>query len=280
MTKPKSAYSNAYTVLKTAAVEFYADDGFNLAAGLAFFAMLAAIPMVMILVSILGHFLGQSEQLFGEISGWVQSTVPVVEPDFIEFLRTLVDKKLTSGWIGILFLFFVASFLFANIEHLLDKILKSSRKRNFWHSRILSIGFIFLTCFVLFALLSLKVVNPFLIQYGIPVERFALIQGNFTYFLAHFTFFVLLLRLAPNELMRIRHIVLSGLVFGGLTVVASMFFRWYIQIALERYHFIYGSLTVLVLMVLWIYYVSIIFVFSAELVNSLQKNYPPELPSE
>jgi membrane protein len=280
LSKSRNFFQNVFALFKTAATEFYRDDGFNLSAGLAFFAMLAVIPIVMILISILGHYLGQSEQLFGEISGWVQSTVPVVQPDFIEFLRTLVDKKLTSGWVGILFLFFVASFLFANIEHLLDKILKSSRKRNFWHSRVLSIGFIFLTCFVLFTLLSFKVANQFLIEFGVPVERFEALQGNASYFVAHFTFFVLLLRFAPNELMRMRHILSGGLLFGALTVVASQIFRWYIQGALERYHFIYGSLTVLVLLVLWIYYLSIIFVFCGEVVNALQKMFPPEAPSE
>ncbi len=273
-------FKKIYQVLKTAVLEFFADDGLNLSASLAFFAILSVIPISMILISVVGHYIGQSEELFGEISGWVMRTVPMVQPDFIEFLRTLVDKKLTSGWIGTLFLFFVAHFLFTDIEHILHKVLKSSRKRNFWHSRALSIGFIFLTCLVLFALVVFKVATQYLTRYDLPVDSFAVIQGNASYFLAHFLVFVLLLRFAPNELMRTKNILWGGVVFGLLTVLASLVFRWYVALALERYHFIYGSLTVLVVLVLWIYYLSVIFVFCGELVNALQRRDAPEAHSE
>ncbi len=263
-----------------AAVEFYRDDGFNLAAGLSFFAIVSVIPITLIVISIVGHYIGQSDQLFAEISAWVLATLPQVQPDFIDFLRQLVNRKLASGWVGIIFLFFVASFLFANIEHLLDKVLKSERKRNFWHSAILSIASIGITAVVLFALVFLKVLTQYFERHGAVMSEYALIQGSASYFIAHFLVFLLLLRFAPNELMRGRNIVVGGLVFGLLTVLASHLFRWYMGIALERYHFIYGSLTVLVLLVVWIYYLSVIFVFCGELVNALQKLFPQAAPAE
>jgi len=276
----RQSFAKIYLVVKAAVKEFFADDGLNLSASMAFFAIMSVIPISMILISVVGHYIGQSEELFGEISGWVMKTIPIVQPDFIQFLRTLVDKKLTSGWVGIVFLFFIAHVLFTDIEHILDKILKSERKRNFWHSRVLSIGFIFLTCVVLFALIVFKVAAQYLSRYGISAEQYSVIQGNMSYFLAHFMVFVLLLKFAPNEFIRMKNILIGALVFAGMTVSASLLFRWYVQAALDRYHFIYGSLTVLVMLVLWIYYLSIIFVFSAELVNALQRSNAPESRSE
>lgn len=267
-----------------AIIEFINDDGLNIAAGLAFFGILAAIPIVMIIISIVGHFIGQSEQLFAEISNFVMTTLPQVQPEFIESMRLLVDKKVTSGWIGILFLFFVASMLFTDIEHILDKVLKSSKKRNFWHSRILSIALIFVVATVFFSLGLFNFLGnflgSFLGSYGVDLSRWTFIQGNASYLIVHTMVFVLLLKLTPNESIRMRNILGGGFIFGSLTVLARMIFRWYMQTALDRYHFIYGSLTLIVLLVLWIYYLSVIFVFCAELVNVFQKISPAEAPDE
>jgi Predicted membrane protein len=272
--------NSAYQVFRLAFHEFILDDGINLAAGLSFFAILSLIPLVLIVISFLGHLLGKSDLMFEQITVWVQNTLPAVQPEFIFFLRSLVDKKLTSGWIGIGFLFFVASLLFTNIEHILDKILKSSRKRNFWHSRVLSIGLILVTGVFLFVPYFLKAVADRLPVVDPSLEFFGVFQGNALYFFVHGLVFTLMLRFVPNESMRLRHILQGGLWFALFTVVARNIFRWYMGLALERYSFIYGSLTVLVLLILWIYYLSLLFVFCGELVSALQKLFPPEAPSE
>lgn len=272
--------NRVYQVLRLALREFILDDGINLAAGLSFFAILSLIPLVLIVISLLGHFLGKSDLLFEQISVWVLNTLPSVQPEFIEFLRSLVDKKLTSGWIGIAFLFFVASLLFTNIEHILDKILKSSRKRNFWHSRALSIGLILVTGLFFFVPYFLKMLMDQLPTNEPVIEFFGVFQGNLIYFIVHGLVFILLLRFVPNESMRMRNIFQGGLLFAVLIVAARNFFRWYMGVALDRYHFIYGSLTVLVLLILWIYYLSVLFVFCGEVVSALQKLFPQEAPSE
>jgi membrane protein len=276
----RQAAVRVYQVFRLALHEFHVDDGINLAAGLSFFAILSTIPLILIVISVLGHVLGRSDWLFEQISVWVLHTLPEVQPDFIEFLRSLVDKKMTSGWIGMAFLFFVASLLFTNMEHILDKILKSSRKRNFWHSRVLSIGLILVTALFFFVPALLNMLTNLLPSHLQVLAFVRIFQGNATYFIAHGLVFLLLLRFVPNELMRMRNISAGAFLFAILTILARNIFRWYMGLALERYHFIYGSLTVLVLLVLWIYYLSVLFVFCGEVVSALQKLFPQEVPSE
>ena len=190
-------------------------------------------------------------------------------------------KKLTSGWIGIAFLFFVASFLFTNIEHLLDKVLKSGKKRNFWHSRALSIGLIFFTALLFFVPSQVNLLTTLLPErFGVAGEVFAWFRGDVAYFLAHVVIFFLLVRVVPNRDMHSKEIFLGAVLFGALTLVARMLFRWYMVWALERYSYVYGSLTILVILVLWIYYWSVIFVFCAEVVSALEKLFEREAPAE
>jgi len=263
-------FKDVYRIFRLSIHEFRVDDGFNLAAGLSFFAILSLIPLTLILISVLGHLLGPSDQLFDQITLWVRATIPQVQPDFIEFIRQLVDKKVTSGWVGTLFLFFTASLLFGNIEHLLDKVLKSSKKRNFWHSSIFSISLIFFTALLFYFPSQIYWLASFLPTPGIVVSLSGFFQGNVFYFLTHTVIFFLLLNFIPNQSMQWRYVGVGAVLFACLIVLARQVFRWYIGTALERFHLIYGSLTLLVVLILWIYYLSLILVFCSEVVSALQ----------
>jgi len=268
---------NLYQVVYIACKEFYKDDGFNLAAGLSFFAILSTIPMALIVISVLGHLLGQQDQLFEQIRQWVYVTVPRVQPEFISFLKELVDKKVTTGWIGLLFLIFVASLLFTNLEHILDKVLKTSKSRNFWHSRFFSIILLFFTAMLFFVPSQLNLLVSHLPARGWLPNLAGFFSGDISYFIAHGVAFFLLLNFVPNQAMPKFKIAAGALLFSLFTVLARQVFQWYMGTALERYAFIYGSLSVLVVLILWIYYLSLLFVFCAEVVSALQKIYPQRL---
>jgi len=276
VTKIKAIPSKLYQILRHTFREFRQDDGFNLAAGLSFFAILSTIPLAMIVISFFGHLLGQQDQVFEQIQGWVQGTIPGVQPEFIDFLRQLLDKKMNSGWLGLLFLFFVASLLFTNLEHLLDKVFKSSKKRNFLHSRAFSILLLILTSFLFFVPSQLNLLTQHLSATGWLLKVFQFLSGDMSYLIGHAVVFFLLLEFIPNQSMPKAKIAIGAVLFSVWTVLARQLFRWYMGTALERYHFIYGSLTLLIVLVVWIYYLALLFVFCAELVSALQELYPNE----
>lgn len=276
MSRIKNIPIKIYQIFRHTFREFRQDDGFNLAAGLSFFAILSTIPLAMIVISFFGHLLGQQDQVFEQIRGWIQTTIPGVQPEFIDFLRQLVDKRMTSGWIGLVILFFVASLLFTNIEHLLDKVFKSSKKRNFLHSRAFSILLLILTSFLFFVPSQLSLLTQHLPATGWLLKVFQFLSGDASYLVGHAVVFFLLLEFIPNQSMPKGKIAIGALFFSGFTVLARQVFGWYMGTALERYHFIYGSLTLLVVLVLWIYYLALLFIFCAELVSVLQELYPQE----
>lgn len=265
---------SVYKIFRFTWWEFYKDDGFNLAAGLAFFAMLSMIPMAFIVISLLGHFLGNQEELFQTVSRWIYSTLPQVQPEFLEFVRQLVDKKVTTGWIGLGFLFFVASLLFSNIEHMLDKVFKTSKTRNFWHSRAFSILLLFMTALLFFLPSQFNLLVSHLPAQGFWIKLGAFFSGDLMYLVTHAVIFFLLLEFVPNQFMPKRKILVGAGLFAVFTLLARIIFRWYMGHALERYSFIYGSLSFLVVLIIWIYYLALLFIFCAEFVSVLQGLYP------
>ncbi|MBI4126723.1 MAG: YihY/virulence factor BrkB family protein, partial [Deltaproteobacteria bacterium] len=63
---------------------------------------------------------------------------------------------------------------------------------------------------------------------------------------------------------------IGGVIFAGGIALAKFLFRWYMVVAFTRYNIIYGSLTAVVLFVVWIYYVSVILLMATEAAAVLQ----------
>lgn len=260
-----------YYFLRDVIKKFLEDDGINLAAGLSFFAILSTIPLALVLISVLGHFLGHQDQIFAQIANWVQSSIPEVKPEFLQFLRQLVDKKVSTGWLGIGSMFLVASLIFSNIEHLLNKVFATVRRRNYWHSKLFSIFLIIVTALLFFIPSQLEWILRKLPQEGWFLKLVQVFSGDFADFFAHGLVFFLILNFVPKQSMPKKKIAIGAVVFAVLTVLVRQLFRLYMGHALARYHYIYGSLSVLVVLILWIYYLSILFVFCSEVVSVLQR---------
>jgi YihY family inner membrane protein len=262
--------ANWFEIAKETAVSFRKDDGMTLAAALSFYSILSLIPLSMIVVSILGHIIGQSDEALGRIMEAMTEVIPTLSPRFLHEISNIINRKVTSGWIGIVVLFFVASVLFTNLEKTLDKIFKALRSRNFFHSRLLSIAFIFVTALLLFVPAVLKTVDLALNHYHIPITLGFLIRGDLFFMLVSWFGFVLVVSVVPNHEVRFKYNLIGGGVFAILLMLAKYLFRWYTAFSLPRLNLVYGALTSLVLIILWIFYFITLLLLCAELVGILQ----------
>jgi len=266
------AMKSLYKVVHGTFHAFRQHDGLTLAAALSFYATLSLIPLSMISVSILGHFLGQSDEALGRIMEFITEVIPTFSPQFIQELTAIINRKLTSGWIGIAFLILVASILFTGLEKALDKVFGSVRRRNFFHSRLLSIAFLFLISLLWFVPGVFKAVDTALSYHQIPISLAPLIHGDLFFFWVSVLSFVLVLEVVPNHEVKIRYNLIGGVLFAGLLMSAKYLFRWYTAFSLARLNLVYGALTSLVLIILWIFYLITLLLLCAELVAILQKH--------
>lgn len=249
---------------------FFRDDALNLAANVSFCALLSIIPIAMLIVSTAGYILGSSGEAFGWIVNFATNILPVGKDQFVENLQSILEQRSSLGIIGLVFLIFIATILVASIERALDIVFKSENKRNFFHSRLLGVALIFFVT-LLFSLPSaVQILEGLFVRYGFNFPLSSFTTGKVFFILTAFLAYLMTIVIIPNKKIYIRYAAIGGVVFALGIGVAKFIFRWYMVFAFERYNVIYGSLAAVVLLIVWIYYLAVTMLFSAELVSMLQ----------
>lgn len=249
---------------------FFKDDCLNLAANISFCGLLSIIPVAMVMVSIAGHFLGGSRDAFRQIVAVASDVLPIGRDHFVANLQSILDQRSSLGIVGVVFLIFIATILVGSIERALDSVFKSVGKRNFLHSRLLGIALIFWVT-LLFALPTMaQILEGLLVRFGFHFPLSDLMSGRVFFVLIAFLAYVMTIVIIPNGKVYIRYATIGGIVFAAGIGIAKFIFRWYMLFAMSRYNVIYGSLTAAVLLVVWVYYLAVVMLLSAELVAAMQ----------
>lgn len=263
---------------------YFRHDGFYLATHISFCAVLSLIPLILIAVSIMGFLLGSSQTVYQQLVQAVVGILPQGRDFFVANLDELVGQRHSLGVLGVVILLFIATLLFGAIERALDIVFEAEKSRNFFHSRLMAIGLIGLVSLFFFLPTAADILTRSLARFGFHFPLSDILRGKVFFFLFSFFAFVLVVFMIPNHYVRLRYATAGGLFFAVGILVARQIFRWYILKSFDQYNLIYGSLTALVLLLLWIYYVSNILLFSAEIVAYLQFRKHPSrrgsVPSE
>jgi len=246
----------------------------SLAANISFFAVLSLIPLLMITMSVAGYVLGSSQELFGQIVSTVIDILPRGQEELSANLDNIVSNRSSVGGFGVVFLLFIASLLFTSLEHAMDRIFQSVKKRNFFHSRILSVLLVFGVVFVIFMPTMVSLFQSVLERYHVVVPLGDVATNKWFFGLLMIGAFVAAVVIIPNHRVYFRYAIAGGVFFAVGISIAKFLFRWYIAYSFDRYNVIYGSLTVLVVTVIWLFYIANILLIASELVAVLQRRYP------
>ncbi|MBU4484174.1 YihY/virulence factor BrkB family protein [bacterium] len=252
-------------------------DCFHLAAYISFYAILALIPLTMIAVSAAGLILESSEVLFQRIVDTITTGLPHgISSGFITNLQNVKKGSSSMGWLGFGTMIVISTFLFSSLEYSLDKVFKSVRKRNFFHSKLVAIILIFsITLF--FSLPTIvSLFERIFASYGHHVPLGSYITARVFFFLFAFFSFLMTIFIVPNHRVKFINACIGALTFAVIIVFGKYIFNWYLEYSFDRYNIVYGSLTALVLILTWIYSVAAIMLLSAEIVAYLQKRKSDE----
>ena len=83
--------------------------------------------------------------------------------------------------------------------------------------------------------------------------------------------FFVIYKIIPNKEVHFRSALQAALFTGLLWELAKHLFTWYV-VHLAEYSIFYGSLSTLVIFILWVYYSSMILVLGAELAYFLERD--------
>lgn len=244
--------------------KFFADRGTHLAAMIAYFALLSAVPLVFIAFAVLGFFgrADESSYLVTELqdifpSSSVESVVRVV--------NAIQDNAATLGLIGGGLLLWTSLSLFSVLESAFN-IVYGRPNRSFLHGKALASALLLSSLFVLFGGLVigtfgfdlLQEYAPGFIGNGIVAYALSVVFSS----LAVFVFLVSVYYLLTNERLTYRHVLPGAALATVLLQLTFQVLPLYVRVtkdlaALQAF----GGVPIFLI---WLYVMANVIVFGAE----------------
>lgn len=272
---------SSWTILKESVIGFFDDDSFNYASSIAF-SMIFSLPAILIIALAIGSTFYERNIVQDELINQVSR---LVGPDTAKEVETILLQAAfdsTSWWakaIGIATLFVSATTVFMSLQSSLNKIwgIKPKPQRGWLKyiiNRLLSLAMVISFGFVL--LVSL-VIDTVLVVFQDMVTR---VMEGFTLYIVTAlnliislgfitVIFGLLFKVLPDAKIRWRHVWVGSLITTLLFTLGKYLIGFYL--GNSSFNSAYGAAGSLVIILLWVYYSTVIFLFGAELTQVYAK---------
>jgi membrane protein len=254
-------------------------DLMMMAAAIAFYWLLAVIPLLLLGTSAIGYLLGSSDRAVDEVMTAARRVIPRgTGPDVEEFLRTLIETRHVTGGLGIGFILWAAMGVFDIIGASLTTLTGGRETRTYLRRKLVALvlmstaGLLFLIAltggWVLAAwpnieeLLGVRVALPgFLTDPNFPRYFTSVLMG---------ILLTIIYCVAPARDIRWPAALAGAAVAAFLWHQAKVVFNWYL-IHYARYSLFYGILGGFIGLVLWIFYTAIILLLGGLLADVLDR---------
>jgi membrane protein len=268
----------AWDILWEARGAFIKDGCLNLSAALAFYTILSLIPFLFLIVSAAGKILGSSDDAHQMVIVFMDRFFPQASALILKEVQAISQRAGVLGWVGILSMIWTASVIFSSLEFAMGVVFRVEQRRKYWKSRLMALSMIPASSVIFLLSLFVTAFTGFRGGYGLNILGWELGRSAFFGFLVGYLFPYLVLALAftavyriiPNTSVSLRHAVAGGVSCAFLFELAKHFFTWYIGRS-SQYNVIYGSLEAIVILVVWVFYSSIILLFCAEVVSAYRR---------
>ena len=254
------------------------DDFMGMAAEMGFWFAIGIFPFMLFMMSFFS-IMGK-KSLFTPIIAFLDSVAPT---DSVNLIKEVLNEVLIfeHGGIVAVFGFFVTVFLSSNaifcIIKGLNRALGIDEHRNLISTRILSILMVFVNVFVMFITINLIIFGKVLIQFAlnfinIPLGaiNIFLVSRWFVSFIALYIMAYLNYFLLPawqgSDKIKSKSSLPGTLFFCFCWMFGSWCFSLYIN-NLHTYNRVYGSIGAFVMLMVWLYYTSLILLVGGD-VNS------------
>lgn len=267
----KIPFSGWKTILLEVKGEIGADSVGVVSAGVAFYTFLAIFPAIMALISLYGLTTDphQIERQLAEISAMMpDEAFHILQKRIENFIKTSGDSLGWSTVIGILFSIWSANkgtkSLFKGVDIAYDTI----EDHSFFKQ--LGLAAIFTTCGTILIILSMALIVGFpamIDNLGLPTEIEKLIRWMRWPVLAIIvTFFLCLIyQFAPaRPRPKLRWVIIGALFSTIVWLLASWGFSFYVS-HFGSYGEVYGSVSAVVILLLWLYITCFIVLLGAEI---------------
>lgn len=248
-------------ILRAAAVQFSAAGAAFLAQAIAFNIFFAAIPLSLVIVATFGY-------VFGTVSGDLRAldAIDQFAPQFYDLvsgnIQSVVRYRGVSGILGLVGLVWSGKNVFGAVSYGLDRSL-GLQSRHFVFEIIIALVLVPLLCIVMIVATAGPLVITYIERFtGLEYLRYGPQIGSYSFSLVFvFVLALLVYTYLPNRRSSLRFGVPGAIVTAIGYSIAQVAFGIYTAHA--NVFQIYGTLSAIFALMLWVYYVCVIFLYGA-----------------
>lgn len=260
----------AWGFLRSVVEKFIVDNGFFFTSALAFNLLLYFIPLSLLVVSLLGYTVLDSERAMNEVQSVLRAFLPQSQQALAENVTAIVADRGLLGFAGIVSFVVFSSFLFGSVRLVLNQVFRAQQSRTF----IRGVGIDLLMTLLVTVLMLVVVANTSFLTIAwtltkrypssaVLFEPALMVLDRALGFVATIALFYVLYRVSPAVTLPWTALAIGALAATLLFQLARWGFAWYVSMAQESL-VLYGTLGGLMFFFMWLYYVSLVFILGAE----------------
>ena len=272
-----------WLILRQAFTEFINDHGLKFSASLSYYTVFSLGPVLIIIISLAGIFFGRDAvegKIYWQIKGLVGDSAALQIQDIIGNIEKSQFSQ-SGAVLGVIFLLIGATGVFTEMQDSINYIwsIKTKPKRGvvkFLFDRLLSFSLIISFGFVLMVSLGVHALMDLLydkLQVFFPQAMVIVFQGlNYVVlFVIISSLFAIIFKILPDARIRWK----DAFVGAAFTAVLFLLGKFLIGVYLGNSNvgLTYGAAASVVIILLWVYYTSIILYFGAEFTKIYTMNF-------
>ena len=249
-----------------------------LAAAISFYALFSIFPLSLALISVLGFLIGpQIDQ--GQLVQNIADIIPISGDLISQNLEGILNTRTITGILSFLGLVWASSAVFGAIRKGINAAWGVTVPRPFLKERMIDIGLVFGAGFLILIILFTapiieviqeitKAISP---NKELPFNTLWPILSNLVSPVLIFFSIFSIYKWLPNTTVNSIYIIPGALLSSSCLILVQMIFIWYVS-TFSPYNIVYGSVGVLIALLVWVYISALILLFGAQL-TSLFHNY-------
>jgi len=270
----KKKIITVYQYLKQVFTEFVEDSILKYSASLAYYTVFSLAPVLIVIISICGVLFGKEAiqgHIYSQIKDLVGNDAAVQIQDTIKNIH-LTGHSVFATIVSIVILLIGATGIFGEVQDSLNKIwgLRVKTRKTWWKlilnrllsfSLILSIGFVMMVSLLLNAIVS--AFGNFLARYfsEFSVVLVQITDSVLTFVVTTFLF-SLMFKVLPDAKIKWKDVFIGGLITSVFFTLGKLAIGYYL--GSSNIATVYGAAGSIMIIMVWVYYSSIILYLGAE----------------
>ncbi len=267
-----------YIYLKRIIKSVIANDFFGMAAEMGFMLVIGIFPLMLFLMAVFGRV--GKHYFMSPLFIFMSTVMPT---DAINLIKTVLNEVIffskggTIAILGFCITLFITTNTLAIILKGLNRAYKVEETRSFLYTRILSLIMVLINTFILFLSINLiifgRIIVNFLVAYlnlsSDIASMLLMIRWPIAFcalYLMAFLQYYILPDLKGSEWLKLKSTIPGTFFFCIFWLIGSGCFSLYVN-NLHTYNFVYGTIGAFAVLMIWLYYTSMLILVGAE-VNS------------